>query len=98
MTNHNREQNVNFEQLIASIDADTYQRLKTAVELGKWPSGQSLSREQKELSLQAVIAYESKHLPPEQRTGYIAPNKPTACGHDEEVAEEVPLRWDIISD
>jgi uncharacterized protein YeaC (DUF1315 family) len=87
---------VHFEQLIASIDADTYQRLKTAVELGKWPNGQVLSREQKELSLQAVIAYETRHLPPEQRTGYIERNKPTACGHtDEETAEEeLPLRWE----
>ncbi|MCW8193333.1 YeaC family protein [Proteobacteria bacterium 005FR1] len=86
---------MNFEQLIASIDADTYQRLKTAVELGKWPNGQSLTREQKELSLQAVIAFETRNLPPEQRTGYIERNKPTACGHsDDEVEEEVPLRWE----
>jgi uncharacterized protein YeaC (DUF1315 family) len=86
---------VNFEQLIASIDADTYQRLKTAVELGKWPNGQTLTREQKELSLQAVIAYETRNLPPEQRTGYIERNKPTACGHTEdEVEEEVLLRWE----
>lgn len=85
---------MNFEQLIASIDADIYQRLKTAVELGKWPTGQALSREQKELSLQAVIAYETKHLPPDQRTGYIEPKKPTACGHDDEVAAELPLRWE----
>jgi uncharacterized protein len=87
---------VNFEQLIQSLDADIYQRLKTAVEMGKWPNGAALTAEQKALSLQAVIAYENKHLPPEQRSGYIEPNasskeKATTCGHSADT--ESLVRW-----
>lgn len=93
-SNRNREKQVNFEQLIQSLDADVYQRLKTAVELGKWPNGDRLTAEQKGLSIQAVIAYERQHLPPEQRSGYIEPMKPTACGPSEdEIQEDAPLRW-----
>lgn len=46
--------------------------LKRAVELGKWPDGRRLTREQTATCLQAVIAWESKHLPETERTGYIA--------------------------
>lgn len=81
---------MNFEQLINRIDADTYERLKTAVELGKWPNGERLSPQQRELSMQAVIAYETRHLPPEQRTGYIQKNEGT-CSQDPEDAQT--LRW-----
>ncbi len=81
---------MDFEQLIQSIDADIYQRLKTAVEIGKWPSGEALTPEQRELSMQAVIVYENRHLEPGERTGYIERNKPTACGD----TEDQPLRWE----
>ena len=53
---------MNFEQLIASMTPEIYERLKTAVELGKWDNGERLSEAQKEHSLQAVIAYQSLHL------------------------------------
>lgn len=66
---------MNFEQLLASINPEIYENLKRAVELGKWPDGRVLNREQRELSLQAVIAYETRHLPEEERTGYIPPKK-----------------------
>ena len=77
---------MDFRELLNSIDSEIYQRLKTAVELGRWPDGRQLTKEQQALTLQAIIAYERKHLPPEQHSGYIAP-KPTSCktaGHDEE--------------
>ncbi|MCX4024946.1 DUF1315 family protein [Endozoicomonas sp. SM1973] len=64
-----------FEKLISQITPDIYQNLKQAVEIGRWPNGQSLTSEQRELSLQAVIAYEAKHLPEDQRTGFM----PVAC-------------------
>jgi len=60
-----------FLQMIENINADIYQRLKTAVEIGKWPDGQRLTQEQKELCLQALIAWEAKNLPAEQRIGYM---------------------------
>lgn len=87
---------MNFEQLLDSIDPSIYQNLKRAIELGKWPDGRALSKEQRELCLQAVIAYEVKHLPEDQRTGYIPPKPHQHCGGSGEVAEpneEQPLNW-----
>ncbi|WP_044875014.1 DUF1315 family protein [Pseudomonas sp. LFM046] len=64
-----------FAQLISNITQDVYESLKLAVELGKWPDGRKLTQEQKELSLQAVIAWEMKNLPEEERTGYMGPQE-----------------------
>ncbi|MBF8779311.1 YeaC family protein [Pseudomonas fulva] len=60
-----------FAQMIENITPQIYESLKTAIELGKWADGRKLTQEQKELSLQALIAWELKHLPEEQRTGYM---------------------------
>ncbi|AGZ34302.1 DUF1315 domain-containing protein [Pseudomonas sp. SWI6] len=64
-----------FAQMIENITPEIYASLKTAVEIGKWSDGRKLTPEQKELSLQAVIAWEMKNLPEEQRTGYMGPQE-----------------------
>jgi uncharacterized protein YeaC (DUF1315 family) len=71
-----------LQQLLQSITPEIYQRLKLAVELGKWPNGERLSPEQLELTMQGVIAYEHQHLPPEAHTGYIPPKPHQHCGSD----------------
>ncbi len=63
---------MNFEELVANITPEIYQQLKRAVELGKWADGSVLSKQQRESSLQGIIAYELEHLPEDERTGYIA--------------------------
>jgi len=60
-----------FLQMIENISPDIYERLKLAVEIGKWPDGERLSQEQKELCLQALITWEAKNLPEELRIGYM---------------------------
>lgn len=67
-----------FDELIDRLTPEIYQQLKTAVEIGKWPNRQALRKEQRELCLQAVIAYEKKFLSEKERTGYVPPKK-TAC-------------------
>lgn len=62
---------MNFQELIDGITPDIYRNLKRAVEIGKWPDGRGLTMEQRELSMQAVIAYELKHVDERERTGYI---------------------------
>lgn len=57
--------------LIDSITPEIHVNLKTAVETGRWPNGERLTQKQLEHSLQAIIAYEARHLSAEQRTGYI---------------------------
>ena len=83
-------------QLLSSLTPDIYQNLKRSVELGKWPDGQRLSVDQRQLCMQAMIAYEHKHLPPEEHTGYIPPEPHTACGNDddhEHAQSEKPIKW-----
>ena len=62
---------MNFKELIDSITPEIYTNMKRAIEIGKWPDGSKLSREQLENTMQAVIAYEQKHMNEDQRTGYI---------------------------
>lgn len=40
---------------------EVYQRLSTAVELGKWPDGVALTEEQKENCLQLVMLWQARH-------------------------------------
>ena len=88
---------MDVQQLLSSLTPDIYHSLKRAVELGKWPDGNRLSAEQRQLCMQAMIAYEKKYLPPEQHTGYIEPEPHTHCGtddHDHDHPDEPkPLKW-----
>jgi uncharacterized protein YeaC (DUF1315 family) len=88
---------MDLQQLLSSLTPEIYQNLKRAVELGKWPDGNRLSSEQRQLCMQAVIAYEHKNLPPEQHTGYIPPEPHTYCGgedheHDHPHSDK-PIKW-----
>lgn len=64
-----------FLEAIDNITPEIYESLKQAVEIGKWPDGRKLTQEQKELSLQAMIAWETNNLPEEERTGYMGPQE-----------------------
>ena len=60
-------------QLLDNITPVMYESLKRAVELGKWPDGRVIEKEQRQLCMQALIAWEIKHnIPEDQRIGYIA--------------------------
>ena len=81
------------------MDDETYQRLKTAVEIGKWPNGTTLKDEQRQISLQAVIAYElKKGFPEEKRTGFVDTSV-SGCDPFADVKlqtqydDEQPLKW-----
>ncbi|AJF72768.1 hypothetical protein EC841_101946 [Raoultella ornithinolytica] len=52
---------MDIEQIIDSMTPEVYQRLATAVELGKWPDGVALTPEQKENSLQLVMLWQARH-------------------------------------
>ena len=64
-----------FAETIENITPEIYESLKLAVEIGKWPDGRKLTQEQKELCLQAMIAWELQNLPEDQRTGYMGPQE-----------------------
>ncbi|MCC5886935.1 MAG: DUF1315 family protein [Gammaproteobacteria bacterium] len=65
-----------FASAVASLDRATYENLRRALELGRWPDGRTLQARQREICMEAVLNWEAVHLPPEQRTGYI---EPKAC-------------------
>ena len=87
---------MNLQQLLNSISPEIYENLKRAIELGKWLDGSKISLDQRELCMQAIIAYEHKHLPPEEHTGYIPPKPLSVCGDDhkhDHHEEEHPVKW-----
>ncbi|RZQ56827.1 DUF1315 domain-containing protein [Pseudidiomarina tainanensis] len=55
-----------FDDLVSSITPDIFERLLQAVELGKWPDGVKLSDEQREHSIQLVMAYQARYCPSEE--------------------------------
>lgn len=69
---------MDIEQVLQAVTPDVYEKLKLAVEIGKWPDGRKLSTEQRATCLQAVIAYDSQHKPESERIGFIAPKKTPA--------------------
>ncbi|VVN84377.1 YeaC family protein [Pseudomonas fluorescens] len=82
-----------FNEMINNITPDIYQNLKLAVEIGKWPDGGKLTAEQRELSLQAMIAWEIQNLPEDQRTGYMGPQE---CGSKSEPIPNLLFKSDAI--
>lgn len=82
-----------FAHMIENITPQIYESLKTAVEIGKWSDGRKLSIEQKELSLQAIIAWELQNLPEEQRTGYMGVQE---CSSKSTPIENILFKSDAI--
>ncbi|HHQ4735597.1 YeaC family protein [Aeromonas veronii] len=88
-----------FLQAIRQMPEEVYERLKTAVELGKWPDGKPLTDEQKATSLQAVMAWQSMHLDnPEHmnigRDGEIVMKSKSELKHQYRNEEEI-VRVDL---
>ena len=74
-----------FAEMIEKMSPEIYTALKSGVELGRWPNGQALTVEQKEISMEAVLRYEAQSTTPEdQRVGYIAPKKKKSVANEEE--------------
>ncbi len=68
--------------------------VKLAIEIGKWPDGRKLTQEQKELCLQAVIAWELQNLPEEERTGYMGPQH--CSSHSDEPIPNILFKSDSV--
>lgn len=52
---------MDVDALVANLTPEIYQRLKTAVELGKWPDGVPLTSEQRDNCLQMVMLWQARH-------------------------------------
>ena len=82
-----------FNEMIKNITPQIYLSLKTAVEIGKWSDGGKLTPEQKELSLQAMIAWEIQNLPEDQHTGYMGTQE---CASKAEPVPNLLFKSDAI--
>ena len=82
---------MDYQQLIESMTPDIYRSLAPAVERGKWPDGRRLTPEQRQTCLQAIIAWGEKHLPEDQRVGYIDKRHKAGDSCDDPAPE--PLNW-----
>ena len=59
------------DELVESLTPDMVNDLKRAIEIGKFPDNRAVSREQRELMIEATILYDALKLPEEERTGFI---------------------------
>ncbi len=82
---------MDYEQMIENLSPDIYRSLTRALELGKWPDGRPMSPEQRRNTMQAVIAWGEKHLPEEQRVGYIDRGDKAGDSCDDPL--ETTLKW-----
>lgn len=62
-------------ELLKGMTPEIHANLKQAVELGRWESGERLTKDQVELCLQAVIAYDEQYLSRSERVAYIDRHK-----------------------
>ena len=81
---------MHYQELIDRLHPELVQRLRNAVETGRWPDGREVTAEQREHSLQAIIAWESARLPEEERTGFIDRSRKERAP---QAADTQELRW-----
>ena len=78
-------------ELVESLTPSMASDLKQAIELGKFPDGRVVSREQKELMIEATILYDALKLPEEERTGFIH-RKKQASGIMDVTSDIIPSK------
>ena len=83
-------------ELVESLTPSMVNDLKQAIELGKFPDGQVVSNEQKELMIEATILYDALKLPEEERTGFIHRKKQASGIMDD--TSDIILSKDIDHD
>jgi uncharacterized protein YeaC (DUF1315 family) len=67
---------MNLDELIASMTAEIYRNMKQALELGRWGDGRTVTAEQKEFSIEAMIRYEHlNNITETDRIGYVDTSK-----------------------
>ncbi|MCX2981696.1 DUF1315 family protein [Halieaceae bacterium IMCC14734] len=83
---------MNYQEMVANLTPDLVARFKTAVELGRWPDGRSVTPQQREDCMAAIIAYESLHVSAQERTGYI--DKGAKARASRAAPETQPLKFE----
>ncbi len=58
-------------QVIDGMTREVYERLKHSLEVRRWPDGRPMSEDQLADTMQMVIGWEHRHLPPEEHSGFV---------------------------
>lgn len=85
-----------IEKMLATLTPELVDAFRLAVEIGKWPDGRLVSQEQRETCMNAIIAWEHKHLPENQRTGYIDMSETSdchSCENEPGPDDELPVKF-----
>ncbi len=88
-----------FDQKSRQLSPELVERFKLALELGKWPDGQPVAEQQKDILMQAVILYENTHVDPRRHTAHIEDQCATAtsdvaqAGMSVAPSSETTLKW-----
>lgn len=70
-----------FTSAAKALTPELISRFRSALELGRWPDGTPLSKEQKALVLESLILAENElGIPEHERTGYIDRSRPPKAG------------------
>lgn len=51
-----------YDDVLRAMTPEIYERMKSAVETGRWPDGQKLTDAQKENAMELVMVYQAKRL------------------------------------
>ena len=85
-----------FDELMQALSPERYKALCRAVELGKWPDGRILGQEEREISLQLLIAHDAKFKARQDRIGYVPAEKLLECEHDGDHHQDHPDSQNVI--
>jgi len=71
---------VSFQQVAQNLTPEVYLNLKQSLQVGKWPDGKELTKEQKVICMEAILTYEvANQIPETERVGYLDRDRPTPC-------------------
>lgn len=52
---------MDYTEKVSNLNSDVIEKMKTAIELGRWGNGDKLTPQQTESAMQAVMLWEAKH-------------------------------------
>ena len=85
-----------YEKYVNDLDQQTVNKLKTAVELGRWENGEKLTNEQTESAMQAVMLWQAKHVISSSNEPFKVNGKGEFSVGKGQKLKEVPLEYQSI--
>ena len=78
-----------YRQSVQQMDREVYEQLINSLSTGRWPDGRTLTDDQRQHAMRAVITWGEIHLPPDERVGFIDKGAKEGGSFD----DPQPLAW-----